>query len=65
MGELQQAIFVERLPRGILRFHGQLQGFWLLMAVCCSWDIVGGFSSMAVASGPVGPVLAGPIFGSS
>ena len=24
---------------------GQLQAFWLLMAVCCSWDILGGFSS--------------------
>ena len=40
MGELQQAIIVERLPT-----DRQLQSFWLLMAVCCSWDIVGGFSS--------------------
>ena len=45
MGELQQAIIVECLPWGILGNYRQLQGFWLLMAVCCSWDSVGGFSS--------------------
>ena len=45
VGELQLAIIVELLPRGILHFHGHRQAFTMLLAfdgVCCSWDIVGG-----------------------
>ena len=48
MGKLRQAIIVELLPRGILRFHGPQRGFWLFMVVCCSWDIVGVFSRYVV-----------------
>ena len=29
----------------------QLQFFWLLMEACCSWDIVGGFSSYVFGGG--------------
>ena len=46
VGELQLAIIVELCQGGYCAFmgtDGHLQGFWLLMAVCCSWDIVGGW----------------------
>ena len=32
MGELQQAIIVELLPRGILRFHGHRRAFTGILA---------------------------------
>ena len=32
MGELQQANIVERLPRGILSFHGHRQAVTVLLA---------------------------------
>ena len=45
MGELQLAIIVEFCQGGCCAFmgtNGHLQGFWHLMGVCSSWDIVGG-----------------------